>query len=63
VDGTREITADDIIVASPDNMQVDLIEAVLPRGARVRTVDRFQGQEALSGSRVRCSGLAQRQCR
>ncbi len=31
---------------SPYNMQVNLLKSVLPAGARVGTVDKFQGQEA-----------------
>jgi len=40
------ITADDILVVSPYNIQVDLLRNTLPTGARVGTVDKFQGQEA-----------------
>ncbi len=40
------ITQEDILVVTPYNMQVDLLEQTLPVGARVGTVDRFQGQEA-----------------
>ena len=36
----------DILVVSPYNMQVDLLRRALPNGARVGTVDKFQGQEA-----------------
>jgi uncharacterized protein len=36
----------DILVVSPYNMQVDLLRGTLPPGARVGTVDKFQGQEA-----------------
>jgi uncharacterized protein len=36
----------DILVVSPYNMQVNLLRSRLPEGARVGTVDRFQGQEA-----------------
>lgn len=42
----RPIGADDILVVSPYNMQVELLKATLPAGARVGTVDKFQGQEA-----------------
>ena len=42
----RPITLDDILVVSPYNMQVDLLRSTLPQGARVGTVDKFQGQEA-----------------
>jgi len=40
------ITTDDILVVSPYNMQVNLLKQTLPPGARVGTVDKFQGQEA-----------------
>jgi uncharacterized protein len=36
----------DILVVSPYNMQVNHLRSVLPAGARVGTVDKFQGQEA-----------------
>jgi uncharacterized protein len=39
------IAMDDILVVSPYNMQVNLLKQVLPIGARVGTVDKFQGQE------------------
>ncbi len=42
---TKSITMDDILVVSPYNMQVNLLKQVLPNGARVGTVDKFQGQE------------------
>jgi superfamily I DNA and/or RNA helicase len=42
---TKPITMDDILVVSPYNMQVNLLKQVLPIGARVGTVDKFQGQE------------------
>lgn len=37
---------DDVLVVAPYNAQVALIKAALPAGARVGTVDKFQGQEA-----------------
>ena len=40
------IGLEDILVVSPYNMQVNLLKDVLPNGARVGTVDKFQGQEA-----------------
>ncbi|OHD02787.1 MAG: hypothetical protein A3H25_07845 [Sphingomonadales bacterium RIFCSPLOWO2_12_FULL_63_15] len=43
---THLIGTDDILVVSPYNMQVELLKRVLPEGARVGTVDKFQGQEA-----------------
>lgn len=42
----RSIGVQDILVVSPFNMQVELLKATLPVGARVGTVDKFQGQEA-----------------
>jgi predicted RecB family nuclease len=42
----RPMTLDDILVVSPYNMQVDLLQSLLPAGIRVGTVDKFQGQEA-----------------
>ncbi len=42
----RPIGVDDILVVSPYNMQVNLLRSRLPDGARVGTVDKFQGQEA-----------------
>lgn len=42
----KPVTTDDILVVSPYNMQVDLLRTMLPPGARVGTVDKFQGQEA-----------------
>jgi uncharacterized protein len=37
---------ENILVVAPYNMQVNLLKRVLPAGARVGTVDKFQGQEA-----------------
>lgn len=42
----RRIGNGDILVVSPYNMQVELLKRILPEGARVGTVDKFQGQEA-----------------
>jgi uncharacterized protein len=39
-------TIEDILVVAPYNMQVNLLKKTLPQGARVGTVDKFQGQEA-----------------
>ena len=43
---TRPIGLVDILVVAPYNMQVNLLKSILPPGARVGTVDKFQGQEA-----------------
>lgn len=40
------MTADNILIVAPYNMQVNLLRRILPEGARVGTVDKFQGQEA-----------------
>jgi predicted RecB family nuclease len=42
----HRMRVNDILVVSPYNMQVELLKRVLPEGARVGTVDKFQGQEA-----------------
>lgn len=42
----RPITMDDILIVTPYNLQVRLLSRTLPVGARVGTVDKFQGQEA-----------------
>jgi len=42
----RPMTLDDVLVVAPYNMQVNLLRSCLPDGARVGTVDKFQGQEA-----------------
>ncbi len=36
----------DILVVTPYNVQVNYLKSILPPGARVGTVDKFQGQEA-----------------
>jgi uncharacterized protein len=42
----RSIGVEDVLVVAPYNNQVALIRGLLPDGARVGTVDKFQGQEA-----------------
>lgn len=42
----RRMGRENVLVISPYNVQVGLLKAALPEGARVGTVDRFQGQEA-----------------
>lgn len=44
--GSRRLRVEDILVVSPYNLQVNLLKRVLSDGARVGTVDKFQGQEA-----------------
>jgi predicted RecB family nuclease len=42
----RALELEDILVVAPFNAQVRCLVAALPAGARVGTVDKFQGQEA-----------------
>ncbi|MBX5463751.1 MAG: TM0106 family RecB-like putative nuclease, partial [Steroidobacteraceae bacterium] len=42
----HSIALENILVVAPYNAQVNLLTRMLPRGARVGTVDKFQGQEA-----------------
>lgn len=42
----HQISSENILVVAPYNMQVNLLKSLLPDGARVGTVDKFQGQEA-----------------
>ncbi|MCB0324573.1 MAG: TM0106 family RecB-like putative nuclease, partial [Bdellovibrionales bacterium] len=41
-----DLGTENILVVSPYNMQVQALRDALPEGARVGTVDKFQGQEA-----------------
>lgn len=43
---TRSITEKDILVVTPYNVQVNYLHSLLPRGAKIGTIDKFQGQEA-----------------
>ncbi len=43
---TRELALEDFLFVAPYNAQVRALEAVLPEGARIGSVDRFQGQQA-----------------
>lgn len=45
-EATRGLTLDDILFVAPYNMQVRELRAALPEGAKVASVDKFQGQEA-----------------
>lgn len=42
----RPLVLSDIVVVAPYNVQVRILTEALPPGARVGTVDKFQGQEA-----------------
>lgn len=42
----RQLTLEDVVILSPYNLQVNCLIEHLPVGARVGTVDKFQGQEA-----------------
>lgn len=41
-----ELGLDDILIVAPYNLQVRSLRAALPAGARIGTVDKFQGQQA-----------------
>ncbi|MBX7492060.1 TM0106 family RecB-like putative nuclease [Qipengyuania sp. 1NDW9] len=41
-----KLSLENILIVSPFNMQVNALRSALPEGARVGTVDKFQGQEA-----------------
>ena len=43
----RALTVEDILVIAPYNVQVNYLRSQLRPGARVGTIDKFQGQEAL----------------
>ena len=43
---THPMTTDNVLVVAPYNLQVNRLKQLLPAGARVGTVDKFQGQEA-----------------
>lgn len=43
---TRPLVLDDFLFIAPYNAQVRALQAALPQGARVGSVDKFQGQEA-----------------
>jgi predicted RecB family nuclease len=43
---TRRMTLTDILIVAPFNMQVNCLRGRLGAGARIGTVDKFQGQEA-----------------
>ncbi len=40
------MSPENILIVAPYNVQVNYLKSILPPGARVGTVDRFQGQEA-----------------
>lgn len=40
------MTPENILIVAPYNIQVNLLKRTLPKGARVGTIDKFQGQEA-----------------
>lgn len=43
---TRALGIEDVLVVAPYNAQVSMLAHALPEGARVGTVDKFQGQQA-----------------
>lgn len=44
--GTKPLALDDFLFIAPYNAQVRALQVALPAGARVGSVDKFQGQEA-----------------
>jgi uncharacterized protein len=40
------VTLEDILIVAPYNLQVNLLKQLVPQGAQVGPVDKFQGQEA-----------------
>ncbi len=49
---SHAIGVQDILVVAPYNVQVNLLKRSLPAGARVGTIDKFQGQEAGGGAHL-----------
>lgn len=45
-DEDKPVTLNDVLVVAPYNAQVNYLKTVLPAGARVGTIDKFQGQQA-----------------
>jgi uncharacterized protein len=45
-DSTKPLALEDFLFIAPYNAQVRALEAALPTGARIGSVDKFQGQEA-----------------
>ena len=45
-DKERKLDIEDILIVSPYNVQVNYLLGNLPKGSRVGTVDKFQGQQA-----------------
>ena len=43
---TRPLALNDFLFIAPYNAQVRALQAALPQGARIGSVDKFQGQEA-----------------
>jgi predicted RecB family nuclease len=46
IDRPKTVELDDILIVAPYNAQVSDLLVALPKGARVGTVDKFQGQQA-----------------
>ena len=42
----RNMGLENVLVVTPYNVQVNYLKSILPEGAQVGTVDKFQGQEA-----------------
>jgi uncharacterized protein len=46
IERSKDLTVEDVLIVTPYNAQVADLAERLPTGARVGTVDKFQGQEA-----------------
>jgi len=45
-DNKKIMDEEDILVVAPYNVQVNYLKSILPKGAKVGTIDKFQGQQA-----------------
>jgi len=45
-DNKKIMNEEDILVVAPYNVQVNYLKSILPKGAKVGTIDKFQGQQA-----------------
>lgn len=55
----RRLVMEDILYVAPYNMQVNLLRSRLPEGARIASVDKFQGQEAAVVILSMCSSFGE----
>ena len=45
-DNKKIMNEEDILVVAPYNVQVNYLKSILPKGAKIGTIDKFQGQQA-----------------